>query len=92
MIPASTLSKYLRKKAVQEWIIAEITKDFIQRICKSQDTIECSYRQWIIYVKNANQELRTTLFLQRTYIINRAEEKMSTVFHLQYTIKDIKFS
>jgi hypothetical protein len=43
-------------------------------------------------VKNASQELRTTLFLQRSYIISRAEQKITQSFRLQYTIKDIKFN
>ena len=91
MIPASTLSKYLRKKPVQEGIVAEVTKELIQRMCKTQDDFECSYKQWSIYIKNANQELRTTIFLQRTYIISRAEQKINETFHLHYSIKDIKF-
>lgn len=91
MIPSATLSRYLQKKPVQEGIVAEITKGLIQRICQTKEDIECKFKQWTLYVKNASQELRTTLFLQRSYIISRAEQKVSQSFHLQYTIKDIKY-
>ncbi len=92
MIPAATISRYLQKKPVQEGIVAEITKDLIQRVCKTNEDIECKFKQWVLYVKNASQELRTTLFLQRSYIISRAEQKITQSFRLQYTIKDIKFN
>lgn len=91
MIPPATISRYLQKKPVQEGIIAGIIKNIIQRICKTNEDIECKYAQWILYVIKASQELRSTIFLQRSYIIHRAEEKMSQNFHLQQKIKDIKF-
>lgn len=92
MIPTSTISRYIQKKAVQDGIIAEITKNLIVHICKTQEEIECRFIQWILFVKNASQELRTTLFLQRSYIISKAEQKIAQSFHLYHTIKDIKFN
>jgi hypothetical protein len=45
MIPAATISRYLQKKPVQEGIVAEITKDLIQRVCKTNEDIECKFKQ-----------------------------------------------